>query len=241
MPKEKETLRFNIFEQQDEEILNSIIAQEKREELERFEQFLKENRLITLNYRCCKDETHQLEYILLIEGNSIQKIGQYPSYADIDFPQVEIYRKELGREYYKEFKRAIGLYSSNVGIGAYVYLRRIIEKMILDGLDAAKLAGKVTQEQFEIDENNRQRRVDDKIRLLADYLPKTLVENKTVYGIVSKGIHELTEEDCKKYFPVLEQLIKMCLGEIIAQKRKIRAEEELKKKINEISVELKEK
>lgn len=52
-----------------------------------------------------------------------------------------------------------------------------------------------TQDTFEVDENNHQRRVEDKIKLLKDYLPQMLVDNKVVYGIMSKGIHELSEEE----------------------------------------------
>lgn len=110
------------------------------------------------------------------------------------------------------------MYSSNVGIGSYVYLRCIVEKMILDALQEAIVAGAITKEQFELDENNHQRRVEDKINLLSDYIPKSLVENKGVYGIISIGIHELSEDECMQYFPVLKQLIKMCLDEVIEKK-----------------------
>lgn len=101
--------------------------------------------------------------------------------------------------------------------------------------------GAVTEEQFELDENNHQRRVEKKIKLLADYLPKSLTDNKGAYGIISKGIHELSEEECMQYFPVLEYLIKMCLNETIEKKRKIQDEAELKKRINAITSEIKKK
>ena len=39
-------------------------------------------------------------------------------------------------------------------------------------------------------------RVPERIGFLKDYLPDFLVKNKQVYGILSEGIHELTEEDC---------------------------------------------
>ena len=246
IPQENKFVRMNVFaeygdEKENRQIRESMAAQEQREEQERFEQFLKDNSLITLKYVCSKDESHNLTYILFIEGEYIRKIGQYPSYADVDIPQAEVYKKELGKGYYNELKRAIGLYSSNVGIGSYVYLRRILEKIILDGLQTAIADGVTTQDAFELDENNHQRRIEDKIKLLKDYLPKTLVDNKVVYGIMSKGIHELSEEECMKYFPALEQLIKMCLDERIEVKRKQSAEAELQKKINAISSEIKKK
>ena len=128
-----------------------------------------------------------------------------------------------------------------MGIGSYVYLRRIIEKLILDALQEAIKEGAVTQKEFEIDENNHQRRIEDKIKLLSNYLPKPLVDNKNVYGIISKGIHELDEDECLKYFPIIEQLIKMSLAESIAKKKKKADEEELKKKIASITTEIKGK
>lgn len=188
--KKYEPITVNIFEtygeqsKEDEEIYNSIKAQEEREKRQEFEQFLKDNEFTVLHYVCSRDNSHQLTFVLLIDEFTIQKIGQYPSYADIDIPQADVYRKELGRKYYNELKRAIGLYSCNVGIGSYVYLRRIIEKLILDALQEAVKEGVVTQEEFEIDENKHQRRVEDKIKLLSEYLPKPLVDNKAVYGVI---------------------------------------------------------
>lgn len=247
VPKKESIGRINIFEEygeeneEREEMYRSMKGQEEREERERFEQFLEDNKFIVLKYICSRNENHQMVFILFIDGLTIQKIGQYPSYADIDIPQANIYRKELGKKYYNELKRAIGLYSCNVGIGSFVYLRRIVEKLILDALQEAIEAGKITQEEFELDENKRQRSVKDKIKLLSEYLPKPLVENKEVYGVMSKGIHELEEDECIKYFPVIEQLIKMCLDESIAEKKKKADAEELKKKLSAITSEIKGK
>ena len=55
------------------------------------------------------------------------------------------------------------------------------------------------------------------------------------------GIHELDEDECLKYFPSIEQLIKMSLAESIAKKKKKADEEELKKKIASITTEIKGK
>ncbi len=72
-------------------------------------------------------------------------------------------------------------------------------------------------------------------------MTKPLVDNKAVYGVISKGIHELDKDECIKYFPVIEQLIKMCLDESIAKKKKKSDEEELKKKLTAITTEIKGK
>lgn len=61
--------------------------------------------------------------------------------------------------------------------------------------------------------------------MLAEYLPKSLVNNHVFYGIISKGIHELSENDCLEFFPVMQSFIMM----ILRQWEKIRKEEEEKK------------
>lgn len=248
VPKKDAPIR-NIFSdygnsEDDKQIHRAIMEQESQKELERFEQFLRENAVCILDYECCKDSNHYLKYILFIEDHTIQKIGQYPSYADIDIPQANVYRKELGNKYYGELKKAIGLYSCNVGIGSFVYLRRILEKLIMDAFEDAKRDGKISQEMFDYrieGEKKYQRKVEEKIKLLSDYLPNILTENKGIYGVVSKGIHELEEDECKRYFPVVEQIIKMCLDDVIESKRRKQQTEELKKQLLKISKEIKEK
>ena len=64
--------------------------------------------------------------------------------------------------------------------------------------------------------------------MLSEYLPKALTNNMVSYGIISKGIHELSEEECIDYFPVLHDLIIM----ILRQWEKIRRDEEEEKKIS---------
>ena len=74
---------MNVFDkygdsEENRQIRESMEEQEQREEQKRFEHFLKDNSLITLKYVCSKEESHNLTYILFIEGEYIRKIGQYP-------------------------------------------------------------------------------------------------------------------------------------------------------------------
>ena len=61
--------------------------------------------------------------------------------------------------------------------------------------------------------------------MLSDYLPKSLVHNEAFYGIVSKGIHELSEEECIEYFPVMKSFI-------MRQLEKMRKDEEEEKQLS---------
>ena len=77
------------------------------------------------------------------------------------------------------------------------------------------------------DENEYQKsRVKEKIELLKTDLPEFLVKNPVIYSIISKGIHELTENECREYFPVLKTCLEFVLTDLEAkreteQKRKI--------------------
>lgn len=197
---------------------------------------------IYFRFNCSLDESHKLEYFFTKKGYKIIKVGQYPSSADIDLPQAKKFSSILGKQYYDELKRAIGLYSHGVGIGSFVYLRRIIEKLVYDAFKEAQQIGKLTEEQFEYRKNkdgdNVRNGMEEKIKLLNGFLPDLITEHPKIYSVVSKGIHELSEDECRKYFPVLKDGIVMILDDIATKKEKERAELEYKKSLGNILYEL---
>jgi hypothetical protein len=67
--------------------------------------------------------------------------------------------------------------------------------------------------------------VEEKILLLKNYLPPFMVEHKQWYGIVSKGLHELSEQECIDYFPIVREGI-----EIMVSQKADRLEREEKEK-----------
>src|SRR5690606_6973283 len=129
------------------------------------------------------------DIIKLEEYGTLTKIGQSPPMIDFHLSQIKRYKKLLSNEMQKEFVRAIGLVSHGVGIGSFVYLRRIFENLI-------QQAHQIASENVNWDETQyNESRLSDKIELLKNYLPEFLVENKVLYGIMSKGIHELSEKE----------------------------------------------
>jgi hypothetical protein len=190
-----------------------------------------------LRFKCSMDSFHTQEYFfVLTEESHLIKVGQFPSFADSELLQASKYQKILGKEYYKELKRAIGLYSHGVGIGSFVYLRRIIEKLVYDAFEVAKAAGELTEQQFEFKENGKYRNgMEDKIKLLKGYLPDLITKQPKVYGVVSKGIHELTEKECLRLFPIIKGGIVLILNEIVAEKEKEKATVEYTKSLSYIT------
>lgn len=154
------------------------------------------------------------------ENDYIEKVGQYPSVADIHISQVKKYKKVLGESYIRDFTKAIGLAANGIGTGSFVYLRRIFEHLISEIAEEAVAAGKLDKTQFETS------KMDNKIKLLSDYLPEVIIENKSLYGVLSVGIHELSEEDCLTCFPIVRAVIELILDErennrLIKEKKKL--------------------
>ena len=130
-----------------------------------------------------------------------------------------------------ELGTAIGLFASGVGAGSYVYLRRILERLIYQAKTTAGDA--VNDEEFE------KARVTERIKMLQGYVPEILIQNTTIYGILSKGIHELSEEECRKYFPVVKECIYQILGMWESERRKQADEIALNKALSTISSSIK--
>lgn len=188
-------------------------------------------RLMKFEYICSMNEEHHLDYIVLATDNSMMKIGQYPSIADMTFPELDAYKHVISKEDRKELGTAIGLFASGVGAGSYVYLRRILERLVYQAKEAA--ADAIDNEMFE------QARVAEKIKMLEGYLPDILVKNTTIYGILSKGIHELSEEECRKYFPVVKECIYQILGMWESLRKRQADEVALNKALNAITTSIK--
>ena len=166
--------------------------------------------------KCQRENHHQYKFSLMFTTDGIQKIGQFPSMESISSNDIAKYRLILDKQDYSELHRAGGLASHGIGIAPYVYLRRIFERLIYQHYDRYK------SEHEEIPGFDTLR-IDEKISRLAVYLPEALVKHKSVYKVLSKGIHELDEETCKKHYPVARAVVIAILEEDLQRKEKEKA------------------
>ena len=166
---------------------------------------------------------------------SISKVGQYPSVADFHIGQVHKYDKVLPKDKMREFTKAIGLAANGVGIGSFVYLRRIFEHLVFEALEVALSK----DEQFDRDTFTTAK-MNEKIKMLSGYLPDFLVENHTIYGILSKGIHELSEEVCNEHFSIIRESIEMILDEKLDAYQKEQKKKSIRQALSKIVGEIKE-
>ena len=114
-----------------------------------------------------------------------------------------------------------------------MYLRRIFEKLIFQTFK---------DNQKEISENIdgfKTKMMEDKIDVLQSFLPSQLVRMKSIYGILSKGIHELEDEECLAYFNPLKLSIELILDQKIEEKKKLDRNKLVDQQIQEIQKRLK--
>lgn len=163
--------------------------------------------------------------------SALTKIGQMPSIQDIAGGELQQFKSILDDEDFRELNKATGLFSHGIGIGSFVYLRRIFERMINRHREEfEKTNGTI--------EKWSSKRMDEKIEALRTSLPPALVTNKSTYGILSKGIHELTEDQCKLYFPVVRAAIVLMLQQALEARVRRQREQDLQNEISRISGEL---
>jgi len=169
-------------------------------------------------------------------GKQLMKVGQFPSLADIQFAEIgKKYDRVLLKEDLKNLKKAIGLVSHGAGAGSFVYLRRIFENLIFETYSVnAKNLG-ITEVDF------KQKRMMDKVELLKSFLPSQLVEMKAVYSILSNGVHELTEDECLKYFAPIKLSIELILDEKIERAEKQKKDNAVKEQLKVIQQEIADK
>ena len=188
----------------------------------------------------CKRYATFLHYLIHIErdedGNVefISKVGQYPSVADFHIGKVHKYDKVLPKNRMRELTKAIGLAANGVGIGSFVYLRRTFEHLVFEALEKAK------KDKPGFDEAVfTSARMNERIQMLSGYLPDFLVENNTIYGILSKGIHELCEDVCNEHFSILRESIEMILDEKLEAYQKEQKKKSIKQALSKIARDIK--
>lgn len=135
--------------------------------------------LFRVNCAKCGEEHY---YSLLFEGNTVKKIGQYPSFASEKTNEIRKY-KNIIPEYYIELTKSLSAYSQGMGVASFTYLRRILEWII--------------DKRFKGEENTK---FIDKLHSVEKeeiVIPEDLETIKNeIYRILSKGIHEYSEEEC---------------------------------------------
>jgi len=182
-----------------------------------------------LKFVCAKESSHVISLYVRVSGGEVVKFGQYPSYADIVTAEDAALTKSLNAEDRREYNKAIGLAAHDAGVGAYAYLRRIFERLIWARFRLHKEENNWSEEDF------TKLRVNEKIALLRTYLPPLLVTNGATYGKLSNGLHNLSEEQCLAFFPILRKGILLMLQQDVERREREKNEEEFTRAVSQFS------
>lgn len=192
------------------------------------EKLFNESETFQINFSCSRNNAHILNVIYKVENNTITKIGQSPSLFDIQKNDLKKYRKVLVNNY-SDLSKAVLFYTSNFGVAAFTHIRRILENFFI------KNAYKIKKAQPDWDDKKyKECRFKEKLKILENLLPKTLVNNPSLYSIVSKGIHELEEEECLLYFEAVKECIFLSLDDIIKEKNEQKSQNKIKSELSKI-------
>lgn len=210
----------------------SIFAANQEFDYHSFNSALEKIEFFTRNFYCPRatnNHSHDIVIVLRVNAGKITKIGQFPQLADLENTHLKKY-KELDQEIYQELNRASGLNSHGIGVGSFVYLRRIIEKYILyPELERLIQEEALTTEQISLAD------FKGKVALAKDHLPSVLVDNPRIYSILSKGIHSLSEKECLEILSPLLTAIELILDERLEKVEREKKLEKMKSDLNRIS------
>ena len=186
------------------------------------------DRLIQTILRCTRCAADALVVLTRVHDGVLTKVGQFPSRADLEEPRLKTYRSILGEEWHREFVRRVGLAAHGIGIGSFVYLRRVFEHLVTEA------AAEATEDPAWDAAAFAKLRMNDKIKKLEKHLPPFLVENGSLYGELSDGLHNLTESQCLEMFEPIRLSIEAVLDQRIEEKERVRKEAQARKAIGKM-------
>lgn len=177
-------------------------------------------------FNCTNNKSHKYMMMISIELKDgkfiVRKIGQNPSMLTVKGFDFDKYKNFLNKiDAYEDYKKADLCNADHFYVGAYAYLRRIFEKMIVFYLGDIEL---------------RDDHMDTKIDAVKDsFDPRVKKMLKNLYGILSISIHELDEEQSKEYYTYLKAVIDMQLEYIKSEDEKDKQSKDLEGILSKIA------
>ena len=172
----------------------------------------------------CPTCSERLIFALYFDGNCIVKIAQYPSLFDVSRDELKKYQKNglIDNESFSQLYKAELCASSSYYVAAYTYMRRVYETMLMSVFEQNQEDIGITEADF------RRLHSDKKLEAIKDYLAIDDEIYLPLYGLLSAGIHAMTEEQCCEDYTVLKPILLEILAEQKAKKEKAAKRKELK-------------
>jgi len=152
------------------------------------------------------------------------KVGQHPSLTDFQLGDLTEFEDGMSKEQRREFVRATNSAAHGFNVAACVYFRRVFESVLAEARDEYLAQHDLTEwQEFKV------ARTDERIRLLSHHLPSFMSAHPQLYGVLSLGVHELTEQQCAAELPMLRKAIELIMRDRVTAARQKREREEVSK------------
>lgn len=186
--------------------------------------FPSKGEIFTLNYLCAGCSAFMRVFLVKVSDNCDYaiKVGQYPG---IDISIEKDVEKSLGK-YVDIFKKGRICEAQGYGIGAYSYYRRIVESLIdelLDGIPELLDNEKKDEYLKALEKTKNLQHTSEKIEIVKDLLPPILTADGlnplgALYGILSEGIHNNSDDECIYVAGEIRTILIFLLKEVISLK-----------------------
>lgn len=183
-------------------------------------------------FRCTMEQDHYYTMDLLyrIQNGSIEirKIGQKPLNTDLKESRSNEYKKILDiYDSFEDYRHYEQCASRNLLAGACTYLRRVLEKMVNNKLEALGV-GKCT-DVFDA-------KFEEKLKMVKDQFDEDVRDSiKNSWRLLSKGIHELNNDEIKDFYKLVVEVVNIQLQSEKEKKEREEKRTQLRNEINAIS------
>lgn len=173
----------------------------------------------------CRKERYKFCVHQLASEDTIklQKFGE--------LPRKQLERYKLLQKFFSDdsdcYEKAVVCLSHGYGIAAFAYLRRIIENNILKLLDVLQEDINSSGGNIEIEkalaELRKESPTSDKIKIANNALPAYLKPDGLnplgkLYGILSDGVHQLSDQECLERADIVKECLKFLISELATRK-----------------------
>ena len=173
---------------------------------------------------CGKKHEYLIQQIVSNDTIKIQKYGELPRKPLPRDKELSNFLKKDSDNY----EKALACLANGYGIGAFAYLRRIIENNINYLLDLLKEDLECTEQNQELIEAVSKLKIEspmsDKIKIANNALPSYLQPDGlnplgSLYKILSEGVHSKTDEECLNVSNKIEACLKYLISELSHRKK----------------------
>ncbi len=164
------------------------------------------------HFSCVKcKETYKVSFLLEYKKDTnkliLTKIGQYPRLSIIRGDENKSFDKILKKfDAVRDYQNATRNHVDGDNIASFVYLRRIVEKYIKYTFEKNIKMVNISEDEFS--KKTTEEKISCLKKVLSDKnIPEILSQNKKLYSVMSKGIHELKENECAKMYDSIKNII----------------------------------